>query len=205
MIDLESVLAWLRAAYPQGPSHQDFAPLVKVLRLTLGEQRTDQLVTYLDINGLHNVADHLEIRESGALDRAEHVAVQDANDVAARLARAGWPLAGPAVDKAAEQPGYLSRVMNWLRAGYPQGVPPTDYIPVLAVLRRQLTEEEVETVAYRLSAEARAAGTAPSEEDARAAILQTIDEKPTEEEVERVKTRLEAHGWPFVENCSPSL
>ena len=194
MIDLESVLAWLRVAYPHGPSRRDYAPLVKVLRLTLGEQRADQLITYLDINGLHHVADRLGIRESGAIERAEQVTVQDANDAAARLARAGWPLAGPDAEKISEQPGYLSRVMNWLRAGYPQGVPPTDYIPVLAVLRRQLTEEEVETVAYRLVAEARAAGTVPSEEDVRTAILQTIDEKPTEEELERVRNRLEAHG-----------
>ena len=170
MIDLESVLSWLRAAYPHGPSRRDYAPLVKVLRLALGEQRTDQLVTHLDINGLHAPTDRLGIRESGAIDGSEHVTDAAANDAAARLARVGWPLAGPVPARGADQPGYLSRVMTWLRAGYPQGVPPTDYIPVLAVLRRQLTEEDVETVAYRLIAEARAAGTAPSEEDVRACV-----------------------------------
>lgn len=38
---------------------------------------------------------------------------------------------------------YLQRVVDWLRAGYPNGVPDTDYQPMLALLRRRLTDEEV--------------------------------------------------------------
>jgi Protein of unknown function (DUF3349) len=42
---------------------------------------------------------------------------------------------------------FLTAIINWLRAGYPNGVPPTDYIPVLALLSRRLTTDEVKAVA----------------------------------------------------------
>lgn len=35
---------------------------------------------------------------------------------------------------------FIERALNWLRAGYPGGVPDTDYQPLLALLRRRLTE-----------------------------------------------------------------
>lgn len=35
----------------------------------------------------------------------------------------------------------LNRVLGFLRAGYPDGVPTNDYVPLLALLRRRLTEE----------------------------------------------------------------
>jgi transcription-repair coupling factor (superfamily II helicase) len=38
-------------------------------------------------------------------------------------------------------------VLDWLVAGYPTGIPPKDYVPVLALLRRRLTEDEVRQVA----------------------------------------------------------
>ena len=40
-------------------------------------------------------------------------------------------------------PGFLARIVDWLRAGYPDGVPSTDYQPLLALLDRQLTKEEL--------------------------------------------------------------
>lgn len=39
--------------------------------------------------------------------------------------------------------GFLDNVLGWLREGYPEGVPPKDYFPLLALLKRSLTEEEV--------------------------------------------------------------
>ena len=38
---------------------------------------------------------------------------------------------------------FLSAIVSWLRAGYPNGVPPPDYLPVLALLSRRLTPDEV--------------------------------------------------------------
>ena len=32
---------------------------------------------------------------------------------------------------------------DWLKGGYPHGIPEADYVPLLAVLRRRLTEEEI--------------------------------------------------------------
>jgi Protein of unknown function (DUF3349) len=31
---------------------------------------------------------------------------------------------------------FLTAILNWLRNGYPEGIPPTDYLPVLALLPR---------------------------------------------------------------------
>ena len=44
------------------------------------------------------------------------------------------------------QDGVLQQVLDWLRAGYPEGVPPKDYFPLLALLTKQLSETEVDAV-----------------------------------------------------------
>jgi hypothetical protein len=36
----------------------------------------------------------------------------------------------------------VARMVAFVRAGYPQGVPETDYIPLLALLRRRLSDDE---------------------------------------------------------------
>ena len=36
-------------------------------------------------------------------------------------------------------PPFLTRIIDWLRAGYPEGVPEHDYIPLFALLGSQLT------------------------------------------------------------------
>ena len=43
-----------------------------------------------------------------------------------------------------------ARVLAFIRAGYPEGVPPTDYYPLLALLRHRLTEDEVAMIAAQL-------------------------------------------------------
>ena len=45
----------------------------------------------------------------------------------------------------------VARIVAFIRAGYPQGVPPIDYIPLLALLRRRLTDDEVTDVAIQLA------------------------------------------------------
>ena len=44
----------------------------------------------------------------------------------------------------------LTGILDWLREGYPAGVPPKDYIPLLALLRRRLTEDEVREIAHEV-------------------------------------------------------
>jgi hypothetical protein len=93
-------------------------------------------------------------------------------------------------------PPVLSNIVNWLRAGYPNGVPEADYIPLLAVLSRRLSNEEVKQVAKALVD----AGTLPTENvDIGVLITKLTDEMPREEDVQRVREKLVAYGWPVTD------
>lgn len=37
----------------------------------------------------------------------------------------------------------FERILNWLREGYPEGVPPKDHFALLALLKRRLSEDEI--------------------------------------------------------------
>ncbi|OBI86527.1 DUF3349 domain-containing protein [Mycobacterium sp. 1245805.9] len=90
--------------------------------------------------------------------------------------------------------GFLSSIVSWLRAGYPEGVPPTDTFAVLALLTRRLSNDEVLAVACDLMEHGEF-----DDIDIGVAISKITDELPSDEDVERVRTRLAAHGWPFDE------
>ena len=49
-------------------------------------------------------------------------------------------------------PPVLASIVNWLRAGYPEGVPEPDYIPLFALLHSRLTEADVSAIADELAA-----------------------------------------------------
>jgi len=87
----------------------------------------------------------------------------------------------------------LSDIVNWLRAGYPEGVPEQDYIPLLALLGRHLTEEEVDQIAAELDQD----DARLSREAIHAAIERTTREPPHDSDVARVRARLAAGGWPL--------
>jgi hypothetical protein len=87
----------------------------------------------------------------------------------------------------------LAQIVGFLRAGYPEGVPVGDYIPLVALLRRRLTDDEVIAVATELIS----TGGAPVEgTDIRVAITKLTNELPSPDDAERVKQRLAAVGWP---------
>lgn len=88
--------------------------------------------------------------------------------------------------------GFLTKIVNWLRAGYPEGIPPTDSISVLALLSRRLSTDEVKAVAKELMERGDFDNV-----DIGVAITQITDELPTPEDVERVRARLAAKGWPL--------
>ncbi|GAA1809013.1 DUF3349 domain-containing protein [Nocardioides hankookensis] len=95
-------------------------------------------------------------------------------------------------ENAVPSPGRLRGVLDWLREGYPAGIPPKDYIPLLALLRRRLTEDEVREVAREI-ADLDGAGT----EDIGVQITKITDALPSDDDVARVEARLtEHHGWP---------
>jgi|SRR5690349_17683148 hypothetical protein len=93
-------------------------------------------------------------------------------------------------------PAFLGSIVSWLRAGYPEGVPESDYIPLLAVLARRLSNEEVRAVAHELIA----SGELPVDDvDIGTMITKITDELPRDEDVNRVRDKLSAHGWPLAE------
>jgi hypothetical protein len=93
-------------------------------------------------------------------------------------------------------PGFLGSIVSWLRAGYPEGVPESDYIPLLAVLSRRLSNDEVRAVTQELIA----SGELPVDNiDIGTMITRVTDELPREADVNRVRDRLAAHGWPLAE------
>jgi hypothetical protein len=87
----------------------------------------------------------------------------------------------------------LAQIVGFLRAGYPEGVPDRDYIPLVALLRRRLSDDEVIAVATELIS----TGGAPVQgTDIRVAITKLTNELPSPDDTERVKRRLAAAGWP---------
>jgi hypothetical protein len=87
---------------------------------------------------------------------------------------------------------FLTSVIAWLRAGYPEGIPPTDYFPVLALLSRRLSHDEVKMVAREFK---HSAGF--DDVDIGVLITRLTDELPSPDDIERVRERLAKKGWPL--------
>jgi hypothetical protein len=97
-------------------------------------------------------------------------------------------------------PPFLSSIIDWLRAGYPEGVPDVDYIPLFALLGSQLSEDEVRAIAAELET-----STDPDSAEAiRAAIKDVTHSQPKESDIARVRARLAAGGWPLAPPHRPS-
>ncbi|MFT4124640.1 MAG: DUF3349 domain-containing protein [Gordonia sp. (in: high G+C Gram-positive bacteria)] len=101
-----------------------------------------------------------------------------------------------------DRPQFLSKVVEWLRAGYPNGVPQQDHVPLFALLRRQLTPEEVERVSAELTADADWPAVI-SKIDAAVEITKIVDEMPHEDDIARVREFLRNAGWPFDDTPLP--
>ncbi|GAA3286249.1 MULTISPECIES: DUF3349 domain-containing protein [Dactylosporangium] len=93
---------------------------------------------------------------------------------------------------------FVVRAVAWLRAGYPAGVPRQDYVALLGILRRKLTEDEVRKIAREL-AEQSTPGDPISTEDIEAIIQDSVLQSATPEDVVRVSAHLAAGGWPLVD------
>ena len=89
----------------------------------------------------------------------------------------------------------LDNVVNWLNAGYPEGVPPKDYFPLLALLKRSLTEDEVIQAAQSILRSTD--GDTVTEAEIHAAVQGVIDKEPNPEEIHQVAARLASVGWPL--------
>jgi hypothetical protein len=87
---------------------------------------------------------------------------------------------------------FLAKIVAWITAGYPEGVPGPDRVPLLALLRRRLTDDEVKAVAKALINRSEF-----DQVDIGVLITELTDELPTPEDIERVRNRLAAKGWPL--------
>lgn len=95
-----------------------------------------------------------------------------------------------------QHPGFVDNVVGWLHEGYPHGVPPKDYFPLLALLMRSLTEEEVVKAARTIVRQGDA-DTPVTEGQIRDAIHEVIETEPNPEEIHQVAARLASVGWPL--------
>jgi hypothetical protein len=91
-------------------------------------------------------------------------------------------------------PPLLATIVGWLRAGYPDGVPEHDYLPLFALLGSQLTEAEVSAIAEALAEESK-----PESATAirHAITTVTANANPDDADIARVRARLAAGGWPL--------
>jgi hypothetical protein len=90
-------------------------------------------------------------------------------------------------------PPVLTSVISWLRAGYPEGVPDVDYVPLFALLGSQLSNSDVNAIADELESESNP----ESAESIRHAIKAVTSQHPSDADVARVRARLAAGGWPL--------
>jgi hypothetical protein len=91
-------------------------------------------------------------------------------------------------------PAFLAAIIGWLRAGYPDGVPERDYLPLFALLGSQLTDDEVGSIADVLAGEGE-----PGSAEAIRRAIGTVTSSPrcSDADIARVRARLAAGGWPL--------
>ncbi|MGC3954834.1 MAG: DUF3349 domain-containing protein [Propionicimonas sp.] len=204
---IAQVLRWLRAGYPEGVPPKDYTPLLALLRRSLTEDEFEEVLAEIER------ADPDPVRLSTireAITKVSDAAPDDEElrEVAARLAAAGWPLSTNVqrlvvgespegvspIDTVPQGTGLLAQAFKWLQVGYPEGVPPADRVPLLALLRRRLTDAEVRSVAEAIVARA-TPGPTVSASEAQQLMATMLDGVAEEADVERVRARLAACGY----------
>jgi len=91
-------------------------------------------------------------------------------------------------------------VLDWLRGGYPEGVPGPDRVPLLALLRdTPLSDEEIRRVIRAITAPgSRALADGEIGTDEIEAFIAEVTHREVEpSEVRRVAAKLAASGWPL--------
>ncbi len=87
---------------------------------------------------------------------------------------------------------FLAKIVAWITAGYPEGVPGPDRVPLFALMRQRLTDDEVKAVTRELMDRGEF-----DQVDIGVQITQLTDELPAPADIERVRARLAAKGWPL--------
>lgn len=189
-----SVIQWIREGFPDGVADHEAPALGAVLQERLGTEAAHDVLRRLVREGLLSP------------EAARSLIPEDAEVrlVSAKLVLGGWPLGGTdeEEDEAPPREGSpLARIVNWLREGYPGGVPEHDYVPLLALLERRLTRSEVKKIAKAL----RRADVSPAgPQDIAEAITSYTHTEPSEQDLRRVRDQLAKKGWP-IEFPDPDL
>lgn len=88
--------------------------------------------------------------------------------------------------------GFLGKIVAWVTAGYPDGVPGPDRVPLYALLSRRLSNDEVRAVVKALLERDEF-----DHVDIGVLITQLTDELPVPNDIDRVREHLAINGWPL--------
>jgi hypothetical protein len=92
----------------------------------------------------------------------------------------------------------VTKVLNWLKAGYPEGIPQRDFPSVLLVLQQNLSESDIESIADELALQSISNGAEPvTAEHIRAMVRDHALQPATDDDVRRVSATLAHGGWPL--------
>ena len=86
---------------------------------------------------------------------------------------------------------WVSRVVAFLRAGYPSGAPTTGYLPLLALLPRRVSDDEAVLITSRLVGRKRRS---IDRADVGVEITRVTGEMPSLDDIDRVQLRLDRMG-----------
>jgi hypothetical protein len=87
----------------------------------------------------------------------------------------------------------VASIVRFLRAGYPTGAPATGYVPLLALLPRRISEDEITTITGKLIRLGRGR---IDNVDVGVEITRVTDEMPSSDDLERVHHRVATLGGP---------
>lgn len=87
----------------------------------------------------------------------------------------------------------LSSIVAFLRAGYPAGTPTTGYVPLLALLRRRVTDNEAIAISRKLVGQRRQP---VDTTDIGVEITRVTDEMPSADDIARIRRRLATEPPP---------
>lgn len=90
-----------------------------------------------------------------------------------------------------------ARILDWMRAGYPQGIPARDYVALLGVLRRRLTDDDISAIAADLALQADASDSVITEHGIRRMIREHAFQSAAPADITRVSAQLAQGGWPL--------
>jgi len=95
------------------------------------------------------------------------------------------------------------RILNWLKAGYPEGIPQNDFPSVLLVLHQNLSDDDIDAIADELAIQSVSNGVAPVTADhIRDIVREKAFQTASDDDIRRVSARLAAGGWPLAAELS---